>query len=109
MSAQGPIRVLIIGGGFAGLGCARRLERRLHTLFGRRKHVAGLPLDAQLSECLDARAVTVTTETGVTEAVTTLRREGLKRLVVVEPASPRRVAGILSRLDLVRAHLGRKH
>ncbi len=66
-----------------------------------------LPLDTPLASVLDARAITVLPDAKVAAAVATLRRERLKRLIVVDPASPRRVVGILSRLDLVRAHLAR--
>ena len=48
MNADGPVRILILGGGFAGVACAHRLEKRIHGLFGGRRRIAGREIEVLL-------------------------------------------------------------
>jgi len=82
-------------------------QERLIGVLTRRDLLNGAPSDSCLRELIRRPAVVIFDDSSLREAADQMAREGVGRLPIVSRLEPQRVLGILTRSDLIEAHLRR--
>ncbi|MBI4368954.1 MAG: FAD-dependent oxidoreductase [Elusimicrobia bacterium] len=96
---RGCLPVVDRSGGLLGLVTRTNVYRALDEQ---------LPLHCPVKRLMQSPVMTVAPQSSILKAVSVMQRERLNRLIVVDDSPQKRVLGVLSRLDLIKAYLKRK-